>query len=269
MDIKQELNPYSPVENQVIGGATEPITYKRRLTKRKLKIILPLLFLAVFIPTTIFLIFKFAYNSDSQDIRSEASRIDGISLSFEPATVEVTKGETQTIDIILDNASDAIAAVKIAISYDANSVSIENLQADTALPVVLEQPLMHDGFAIITIGANLGNPLRERAKVASFQIRSIEGIGSKIIFDQQSAVASFNQEGNALARADILEIKIKQQPSDWQPPFPSGLNYSCSPSGDRVTLTWDPIPMASGFLFRLDHDGTIKMADGLCQIPQT
>lgn len=39
---------------------------------------------------------------------------------------------------------------------------------------------------------------------------------------------------------------------------PSGLHQSCSPTGDVAKFSWDPIPTASGFFFRLDQESNNK-----------
>lgn len=40
------------------------------------------------------------------------------------------------------------------------------------------------------------------------------------------------------------------------PPAPEGLTYSCNAEGNRVTISWKPVPGATDYLFRLDDTAT-------------
>jgi len=157
---------------------------KKTLTVFKIIVILGGLLAAVYFIKT------------SLDNRNRAA-FSGPSLSLNPARLTAPVGQTFSVGIILDTATDSVTATELHLSYDPTAIEIINFTNGTTFPSVLPPGESHGNGAFSVILGNY-SPFKGAVILCTLKIKILSLKSSAINFTSDTQIAAIDKNGNPL-----------------------------------------------------------------------
>ena len=157
---------------------------KKTLTVFKIIVILGGLLAAVYFIKT------------SLDNRNRAA-FSGPSLSLNPARLTAPVGQTFSVGIILDTATDSVTATELHLSYDPTAIEIINFTNGTTFPSVLPPGESHGNGAFSVIPGNY-SPFKGAVILCTLKIKILSLKSSAINFTSDTQIAAIDKNGNPL-----------------------------------------------------------------------
>ena len=157
--------------------------------KKILPIIVVFLFL-VSIPLAVYLV------KQRQEIRMRAAPAS--TLSFVPSSLTTSPGQTFTLEVLLETATNIVPTVELHITFDPAVFEATSLVAGPALSNVFDGPRIDNnlGTAFIVVG-DVNDPVEGSATIASISFRVIGSSeeGERIEFASQTQAGAWGEEG--------------------------------------------------------------------------
>lgn len=149
--------------------------------------------------------------STTVTIDSNSQTTDGVVLSLIPASSSVTVGNQVSVDAMLSTGSDAVTAAELNITYDANKLQAQTINAGSALPVVLKQAQINSGVGSITVGVQPSSETKGftgNGAAATVTFTTLNVGTANIDFATSTSVAAIGKSGNVLSKTNGTTVSV-------------------------------------------------------------
>jgi len=131
-----------------------------------------------------------------QEIRMKAAPVS--TLSFEPANLTASVGESFTLEVVIETGTNTVPAVEVHLTFDPAVFEATSFSGGPDLGSIFDGPVVDNdsGTAFIVVG-DVNNPVSGTGTVASitFRVKDLSDEVEKIDFSSQTQAGAWQEEG--------------------------------------------------------------------------
>lgn len=146
-------------------------------------------------------------NSTPSNTPEITQKADSPTITFNPATLKLKVGESQTVALDLDPLSLPVVGLTLELIYDPTQIELISLTNSGAMPNTLASAKINNGVASISLATPPSSPgISSPTQVISLQIKALNSTSSTLSISPSSQLVSTTQDGNLLSSYATLQI---------------------------------------------------------------